>query len=82
MCFALFYSTACTSEGAVSSLSSYVSTKINLEEPIVFVIGAMAKGDDTIDYAEEYISFSSYPLSASVACSKIMNVFEEAWQVL
>jgi rRNA small subunit pseudouridine methyltransferase Nep1 len=73
---------ACTSEGPVSSLSTFVTTKVKLDEPIVFVVGAMAKGDDTIDYAEEYISFSSYPLSASVACSKIMNSFEEAWGVL
>lgn len=49
---------------------------------MVFVIGAMAKGDDTVDYVEDYISFSSYPLSASVACSKVMNAFEEAWGVL
>ena len=66
----------------MSSLTTFVATKVNLEEPIVFVIGAMAKGDDTVSYAEEYISFSKYPLSASVACSKIMNTFEEAWGVL
>lgn len=51
------------------------------EEPIVIVVGAIAKGSITTDYTEETISISNYPLSAALTCSKICDAFEEAWGV-
>ena len=52
------------------------------EEPIAIVIGAMAHGEASVDYTEETISISNYPLSAALACTKIVSAFEQAWGVL
>lgn len=51
------------------------------EDPIVFVVGAVAKGAVTTDYTEETYSISNYPLSAALACTKLCEAFEEAWGV-
>lgn len=58
--------------------------KVPSDENIVVSIGALAHGkDDFADsYAEEKISVSSYPLSASVACGKLCCALEEIWGVL
>jgi len=51
------------------------------DEPFAIVIGAMAHGKAEVDYSEEEISISQYPLSAALACTKICSAFEEAWGV-
>ncbi|XP_015925720.1 ribosomal RNA small subunit methyltransferase NEP1 [Parasteatoda tepidariorum] len=51
------------------------------DEPIVIVVGAMAHGQVTADYAEETVSISGYPLSAALTCSKFCSAFEEVWGV-
>jgi len=51
------------------------------DDPIVFVVGAIAKGSITTDYTEETISISNYPLSAALTCTKLCDAFEEAWGV-
>jgi rRNA pseudouridine-1189 N-methylase Emg1 (Nep1/Mra1 family) len=35
-----------------------------------------------VDYVERNVSFSEYPLSASVACGKICDAFEMKYGVL
>ncbi|ELR24690.1 EMG1 nucleolar protein, putative [Acanthamoeba castellanii str. Neff] len=50
--------------------------------PVVFVVGAMAHGSVEVDYVERNVSFSEYPLSASVACGKICDAFEMKYGVL
>lgn len=52
------------------------------EDPIVFVIGAMAHGHLDVDYTEDTISISNYPLSAALTCTKLCSAFEEVWGVL
>lgn len=52
------------------------------DEPIVMVIGAMAHGKVEVDYAEEVISISNYPLSAALTCAKLCSTFEEVWNVV
>ena len=52
------------------------------EEPVVFWVGAVSHGEDKFDHVEKLISVSSYPLSASVVCSKICNSFEDLWNIL
>ncbi|XP_018572704.1 ribosomal RNA small subunit methyltransferase NEP1 [Anoplophora glabripennis] len=52
------------------------------EEPIAVVIGAMARGSVNIDYTEETISISNYPLSAALTCTKLCSAFEETWNVI
>ncbi|XP_062501471.1 ribosomal RNA small subunit methyltransferase NEP1-like [Corticium candelabrum] len=50
-------------------------------EPIVFVVGAMAHGRVSTDYTEEDIAISEYPLSGALTCTKICSAFEEAWGI-
>ncbi|CAG9857187.1 unnamed protein product [Phyllotreta striolata] len=52
------------------------------EEPIVFVIGALARGSIDIDYTEDTVSISNYPLSAALTCTKLCSAFEEVWDVV
>lgn len=52
------------------------------EDPIVVVVGAMAHGKLELDYTEETVSISNYPLSAALTCTKICSSFEEAWGVI
>jgi len=52
------------------------------KEPVMFIIGAFAHGKISEEIAEEIISYSSYPLSASVACGKLCCAFERLWGVL
>jgi len=49
---------------------------------VVFVIGAISKGDVNIDYNHDSISLCSYPLSAGVVCSKVCDSFEKAWGII
>lgn len=51
------------------------------DEPIVVVIGAMAHGEAAVDYTEEAVCISKYPLSGALACTKIVSAFEDAWGV-
>ncbi|KAJ3436255.1 nep1/mra1 [Anaeramoeba flamelloides] len=50
--------------------------------PIIFILGAMAHGAIDTSYSETTISFSQFPLSASVACGKICFAFEHLWEIL
>ena len=61
------------------------STIDDLTKPVCFFVGAMAHGVDS--FADEFalddrVSLSQFPLSASVACSKLTNSFEEIWNIL
>ncbi|XP_044728913.1 ribosomal RNA small subunit methyltransferase NEP1 [Chrysoperla carnea] len=69
---------------------SYSSTKVkkpselvpDSESPIAIVIGAFAHGQINVDYTEDNVSISNYPLSGALTCSKLCSAFEEAWGVL
>lgn len=52
------------------------------EDPIVFVIGALARGSIDVDYTEDTVSISNYPLSAALTCTKLCSAFEESWGVI
>ncbi|KAF2904807.1 hypothetical protein ILUMI_01372 [Ignelater luminosus] len=54
----------------------------NTEDPIVIVVGAMAHGSLNLDYTEETVSISNYPLSAALTCTKLCSAFEETWGVV
>lgn len=58
-----------------------ISSAINLERPIVFVIGAYAHGTYDVEYAHERVSISALPLSAACCVSKITNALEEALNI-
>ena len=50
-------------------------------DPLVVVIGAMAKGSVDVDYTDELCSISNYPLSAAITCSKFCSAFEDKWKI-
>uniref|UniRef100_A0A2K6VE74 18S rRNA (pseudouridine-N1)-methyltransferase n=1 Tax=Onchocerca volvulus TaxID=6282 RepID=A0A2K6VE74_ONCVO len=50
-------------------------------KPIAVVIGGFAKGKATVDYTEEEVKLSNFPLSAALTCSKLTSGFEEVWKV-
>jgi rRNA small subunit pseudouridine methyltransferase Nep1 len=51
------------------------------DQPVVVVIGAMAKGSVDCDYTDKLVSISNYPLSAAITCSKFCSAFEDKWNV-
>jgi rRNA small subunit pseudouridine methyltransferase Nep1 len=53
-----------------------------LTAPIVFCVGSHSTGPATVDWTEQTVSISQYPLSASVALGRITNAFERVWQIL
>lgn len=55
---------------------------VPVAEPVVVVIGAMAKGAISPSYTSDTISISNYPLSAALTCTKFCSAFEEKWGVV
>jgi len=51
-------------------------------EPVVFVVGALAKGKAEADYVDTWTSISNYPLSAACCVGRICNAFEEKWDIV
>jgi len=62
------------------NINKYVED-MNPQEPVVFVVGAMSKGSLEVDYIDQTISISNYPLSGAVVCSRICQAFENVWDV-
>lgn len=52
------------------------------DEPIALVVGAFAHGHLNVDYTEDNISISNYPLSAALTCAKLCGAFEEVWGIV
>lgn len=50
--------------------------------PIVYVVGAMARGSIEVEYTEDTVSISNYPLSAALTCTKLCSAFEDSWGVV
>lgn len=67
---------------ALQPLADIVPTLSPADEPVVFVIGAFAKGDFEPAYVDTRVSFSQYPLSAALACAKVTSAFEAHWGIL
>lgn len=55
---------------------------LNKGVSVAFVVGAMSKGDLNIDYNNDTVSISSFPLTAGIVCSKICSAFENVWEVI
>ena len=56
---------------------------LNPRKPIAFVVGAVSKGNPCLecDYIDDSICISKFSLSAACCLSKIMNTFEDLWEV-
>lgn len=51
------------------------------DEPVVLVVGAFAHGQIDVNYGEEDLAISEYPLSAALTCTKVCSAFEEVWGI-
>lgn len=60
---------------------NYVGT-MNNDLDLVFVLGAMSHGKIDVDYVEDYISISEYPLSAAYCISIITTALERKFKIL
>ena len=72
-----------STKGKMVNINEYVN-EINTDGPIVFVIGAVAKGNPAmeVDYIQDTLCVSKYPLSAAYATSKILYAFEKKWNLV
>lgn len=65
--------------------SEYISCRqfaeSSIDKPIAVIVGGFAKGKVTVDYTEEEVKLSSFPLSAALTCAKLTSAFEEVWKV-
>ena len=54
------------------------------DKPVVIVVGAVAKGNPTmeVDYIQDSVCISKYALSASVCLSRIMHTYEDVYDIL
>jgi rRNA small subunit pseudouridine methyltransferase Nep1 len=50
--------------------------------PIALIVGAFAHGNVEVDYTEETISISNFPLSGALTCAKLCTAFEEVWEIV
>ena len=57
--------------------------EVNPQKPIVFLVGAVAKGNPTmeVDYYQESYCISRYSLSASKCIERLMSSFEILWDI-
>eukprot|EP00288_Rhodomonas_lens_P013349 CAMPEP_0177707780 /NCGR_PEP_ID=MMETSP0484_2-20121128/9932_1 /TAXON_ID=354590 /ORGANISM="Rhodomonas lens, Strain RHODO" /LENGTH=261 /DNA_ID=CAMNT_0019219313 /DNA_START=11 /DNA_END=794 /DNA_ORIENTATION=- len=67
--------------GKLVNVNEWVTT-LPEGKPVVFVLGALAHGKVEVDYTEECISVSEFPLSGSVAAGKVCCAFEQLWGIL
>lgn len=63
------------------------TTRTDVEETgetvnVLYVVGAMAHGKVTEDWADEYICVSEYPLSAATVCSRITYAYESLFGIV
>jgi len=56
--------------------------KLKHNEPVVFVVGAQSHGKVEVDYIQDSIAISKYPLSAAYALSRLTTAFEHYWKIL
>lgn len=71
-----------SSQARSVDLPSYVD-KVSKNGNVAFVVGATSKGQACLelDYLSDCISLSRYPLSSSLAITKIVNQFEIVWDI-
>ena len=70
-----------SSSGPVMKARDFVGSLPADQTPVIY-IGAMAHGEDSFEGVEASISVSQYPLTASVACGKLCDAFEDLWGIL
>ncbi|MBA0820675.1 hypothetical protein Gohar_027901, partial [Gossypium harknessii] len=49
---------------------------------LVFVVGAMVHGKIELDYIDDFIAISGYPLSAAMCIARITEALADKWSIL
>ncbi|MBA0636999.1 hypothetical protein Godav_005407 [Gossypium davidsonii] len=49
---------------------------------LVFVVGAMVHGKIELDYIDDFIAISDYPLSAAMCIARIIEALVDKWSIL
>ncbi|KAF0932440.1 hypothetical protein E2562_010349 [Oryza meyeriana var. granulata] len=62
------------------NLFDYVANSSD-DEPLVFVVGAMAHGKIDKEYSDDYIQICNYPLSAACCLNRICSALEQKWKI-
>jgi len=62
------------------NLFDYVA-KSSDDQPLVFVVGAMAHGKIDKEYTDDYIQICNYPLSAACCLNRICSALEQKWNI-
>ena len=72
-----------STKGRLVSMAQ-LSKDLNSSQPLVFVVGAVAKGNPTmeVDYIQDSVCISKYALSASVCLGRMMNTYEDVFGIL
>lgn len=52
------------------------------DEPLVLIIGGIARGKIVVDYNDSETKISNYPLSAALTCAKVTSGLEEIWGII
>ncbi|CAM6129806.1 unnamed protein product [Calypogeia fissa] len=65
----------------VVQLKEYVAASAS-KHSLVFVVGAMAHGKIEVDYLDDFVAVSEYPLSAACCIGRICNALESHWGIL
>ncbi|CAM6086477.1 unnamed protein product [Calypogeia fissa] len=65
----------------VVQLKEYVAASAS-QHSLVFVVGAMAHGKIEVDYLDDFVAVSEYPLSAACCIGRICNALELHWGIL
>ncbi|CDW84198.1 nucleolar essential protein 1 [Stylonychia lemnae] len=72
-------------KGKLVNFRQHVREALDVQDkPVIFVVGCTSIGNPTVDleYTDDTISISHYPLSAQCVCSKICNTFTDFWNIL
>ena len=74
---------ALSTKGRLENFPKFAA-KLDNSKPIVFIVGAVAKGNPTMEvgYHEDSICISKYALSASVCLGRMMNAYEDLFDIV
>lgn len=74
---------AASTKGKLVRLNDYLK-EIDTKHPVVFVVGAVDKGNPSteVGYTQDTVSISRYRLSSATVCAKLLIAFESLWNLL
>lgn len=73
---------ALSTQGKLIKIQDFIKEK-DFKEPIVFLVGAVAHGNPTmeVDYYQESFCISRYAMSASNCLGRLLTAFEFLWGI-